>query len=355
MLDPTPVQPVASPVAADPSALLAEPLEAFAALAEAVAEASSGGGGGGGKRLRGSQVHDLRVAARRAEAALSVVDDLAGEEEAKALASVRKALRRLRRRAGRARDADVSLRQIRSIRPGCRGAQRAALERVTAALKTMRREARAELVEAAGDEPLGKFRRRARQVVAATSGAGSPAALGRASTRAVASALQRVEEAAREIERGPEHLHALRLRLKRLRYLMELAPALPGLVDTDGPAALRDTLRTLGDASDAQALLTLLREHAGHDGPGAHAGAGAGAAGLIERQQRAAERAYAQGLAAWQALRHLGFIERWMRAAQASAGPEPTADATGPRRANAPRAAASPAAHAGERVFDFSV
>ena len=120
----------------------------------------------------------------------------------------------------------------------------------------------------------------------------SPAAV-RAQARALASALRRYQAARRQLERaarsmGPDSadsaIHALRLKLKRVRYMRELL-APPGATGTRTVQSLANWQRSLGAISDQRTMLRLIDRRDAW--PGARADA---LAALRERLLRAERR-----------------------------------------------------------------
>jgi CHAD domain-containing protein len=203
-------------------------------------------------------VHHLRVAARRATAALDAFGDLLPE---KSLHAGRKALKRLRRAAGAARDADVFLTTARAWvvhqSPAERAglyfllghafaAREAAQDAVTAALKDWKA-ADAAAVNALPDLLQG----------------GKKEPLGDRAVRTLRGCLRKLNTAVRGDLDNYKKLHAVRVHAKRLRYSLEL------FVDCYPPAvreqlyprveAVQDILGAANDSHQAVALLDGLR------------------------------------------------------------------------------------------------
>jgi CHAD domain-containing protein len=199
-------------------------------------------------------VHKLRVAARRATAALDTFFDLLSR---KVYRKARKAIRRLRRAAGSARDADVFLAAVRTFsvhqspadRPGLHfllghafAARQAAQQRLVSALKSWDAQA-SDRVNAVPD----KLRRGDEELLA---------------DRAVPTLrrlMKKLSKAAQGNLDDARQLHALRVCAKRLRYALEL------FVDCY-PVAVRDQLLprveavqdALGAANDSHQAVILL-------------------------------------------------------------------------------------------------
>ncbi|MGE0303216.1 MAG: CHAD domain-containing protein [Phycisphaerales bacterium] len=152
-------------------------------------------------------VHQIRVISRRASAAAWALREALGGKERRGLL---RALRRIRRRAGPTRDADVAIEEAR--RSG-----RAVEDLVRARAGHARRLARSVCgVRLAGLAPV------------ATGGRGAPRFVDEART-ALARALHRVRR--RRNARSLKQVHALRRRLRRWRFTLEFfLPAFAGRV-----------------------------------------------------------------------------------------------------------------------------
>ena len=182
----------------------------LAAVREAIPAASNWG-------PDAEPVHHLRVTARRAGAALDAFDDLLPK---KARRKSRNALKRLRRAAGDARNADVILDGIRTWsvhqspadRPGLQfllghafAAREAAQERLAAALKEWESKA-ADKVYALPD----------------LCRSGDKDSLGGRAAPTLTKLLDKLESAAQDNLDDYQKLHAVRIQAKRLRYAVEL-------------------------------------------------------------------------------------------------------------------------------------
>jgi CHAD domain-containing protein len=199
-------------------------------------------------------VHHLRVAARRATAAIDTFHDLLPN---KVFRRGRKSLKRLRRAAGAARDADVFLAAVRTFavhqspadRPGLHfllghafAAREAAQGRLVAALKAWENKA-ADRVSALPDRIV----RDGHETVA-----------GRALS-VLPRLLKKLSSAAKRDLDDPANLHRVRVCSKRLRYAVELfVDAYPGEVRGQllpRIEAVQDALGTANDSRQAGALL----------------------------------------------------------------------------------------------------
>ena len=102
-------------------------------------------------------VHGLRVATRRAAAALDVFGETLTEKDA---VRASKRLRAIRRAAGEARDLDVQLKILGQTARTAKGASKRALERLASQTRARRREAHKPLVTVANKWPTRKLRER---------------------------------------------------------------------------------------------------------------------------------------------------------------------------------------------------
>lgn len=175
-----------------------------------------------------SPVHKLRVSTRRAASALIVFAPCIREKDAK---RARRALKRLRRSAGHMRDMDVlralAERSRRRLPPDLAPAIDAVLECAAAERERGRRRLR----RAAERHPMRELMGLRRRLIANLSSPESkspgddgavPMPFVEAGRDAISEALRAVRDASREDLTSLEHMHALRLAGKRLRYTMEI-------------------------------------------------------------------------------------------------------------------------------------
>ncbi len=201
-------------------------------------------------------VHKLRVATRRAAAALQTLAPVLPEKKAR---SVRRCLRRLRRSAGAARDADVLIAMLSRVLPraeaeeslGVRHVMDLAEKRAASARKALRAQ-----VRQGGRDDL---RRAARRLLSSLEGRGVGRSFAPFAAERLAEAAREFTAACDEDLRDFERLHALRLVAKRLRYTIEvLSPVLADVEPTlDALARLQDSL---GGANDSHEALARVNE-----------------------------------------------------------------------------------------------
>ncbi|MFN7020369.1 MAG: CHAD domain-containing protein [Phycisphaerales bacterium] len=252
-------------------------------------------------------VHQLRVAVRRAEAALHGFADVLPKRRCR---RTLKRLRRVRRAAGRARDLDVLIELLAAeTRTRDRSAARAARDLKERA-ESARHAAQALLARLDADHPKRKWSRILRKLTASI----DPARVGESIVRKLARRV--VRQAADEVTAAGRadlgqinHLHALRLKLKRLRYTIELfagcadpstikpilteMAALQTALGAAGDshrlcAECRDVIRESADPGAFQTLLRTLEPRAARDLESAmQAWAGVAASGLFSKLERA--------------------------------------------------------------------
>jgi CHAD domain-containing protein len=207
-------------------------------------------------------VHDMRVAIRRALAAMKLCQHAI---PAKTLAPHIKGLRRVGRALGAVRDLDVAMSNLRDFGRGLPEGQRQALKRVRATLSSRRANAHADLIALLDSKKHRKF------VVEFSAFCATPSSVhvrrGEASyefvpsevRHCVASIILRAFEAVRCYEvafRGDQlpvldSYHALRIQTKYLRYLLEFTQHLLGRDGETLITQLQGLQELLGELNDA--------------------------------------------------------------------------------------------------------
>lgn len=196
------------------------------------------------------RIHELRVATRRAGAALDVFRECLGK---KAYKAGRRHMRSLRRAAGEARDWDVLISRLMKEAEAIPSEDRAGVDMLVGYAIAHRIPSQTHLEKASPDYPYG-FER----FMAATIGAIRSKGIGRSTLASfarpiLASMLHRLNEAAAcERGRNYEHLHQVRIAGKRLRYAMEI------FVDCFGPALRRDLCPAI---AEMQQILGEVNDH----------------------------------------------------------------------------------------------
>ncbi len=261
---------------AELSARIADDLDARVRAFERAAKRAGRGG-------HEEAIHDLRVATRRLTEALGVwrtfLDPAAGDDAGKAL-------RRLRKRLGSARDAEVRYATIAELAPRAAGASAPMLELLLEGLERRRVRARARAAKAARPARIAR-------VLEAVDAARAPM-IGR-----IARLADPMREPRGRVEKRHERsdaalaravgsvdlgvLHEARIAVKKDRYAAECLDAVIGGVDASRIGRLRALQQALGAVQD-----------------------GAVAAAWIERlEQRALERGRSASAAAFASLREM--------------------------------------------------
>jgi len=204
-----------------------------------------------------NQVHKLRVATRRADAALRAFADLLDADKAK---KIRKALRGLRRAAGDTRDADVLIEALQEERESLGAGERDAASHLIERLQTQRLEGERRLIEQRDRTPPEKLRKRARKVASKIDDDSELARtpLREAGADRLETLLAKVRESGEADLQELENLHQLRIDAKRLRYAMEVvAPAMPKSASKAALGELKALQDTLGALNDRRTKIDL--------------------------------------------------------------------------------------------------
>jgi CHAD domain-containing protein len=164
-------------------------------------------------------VHQLRVATRRAGAALRIFADCLPE---KAFRAARKALRRLRRAAGAARDWDVFLMALAELPWPADDKRRPAVDFLHGYAVAQRAAAQETLRQACPDHPAEGARLLARTVAAVHRPHGEAQTLSDLARPWLGGLLRQLDAAAAADLDDYDNLHRVRILGKRLRYAMEV-------------------------------------------------------------------------------------------------------------------------------------
>jgi CHAD domain-containing protein len=200
-------------------------------------------------------VHDLRVASRRLRAALSLLE-AGGVRKARAW---RKAVRRVTRALGRARDLDVQIEFLREFRARRRGT--ADLDRLRGRLEARRRRVQKDVLKALERvENSGVLDAAAR---GGASGRVPAAAAAAARGRAAFHLRRRLDDLLAlapfvSCEDAAERHHRLRIAAKRLRYALEVFLPVFGRSMGSRIRAVKELQEILGDLHDCDVWIASL-------------------------------------------------------------------------------------------------
>ncbi len=253
-------------------------------------------------RFEAKLVHRLRVATRRSAAALDLFEPLLPESRMRA---VRRSLKKLRRAAADARDADVASLAMRGLFDSARStpAHAEALALALGVTSCERDAAADRLVERCLSIGPKLSRRADRLLRAARDRSSSDARFFPIALAALDAQIRCCREAAADDLTEPPLLHALRIECKHLRYTIE---AVGAVADEhalgDLYAALVDSQDRFGAVNDASELGARLERLAERLRQGAVAPGDeliAGLAELAEKQSRAARAMHEDFLAWW--------------------------------------------------------
>lgn len=212
-----------------------------------------------GDVIDGERVHKMRVATRRAEAALLAAESMIGDR--KALDAVRDSLGRVRRAGRVVRRCDVELGLLSRLLEGASGADSAsAIGYVMGRVAAERSRGERAVRKLRGRFSEKSFRRSVKRIARSIAPCpDDPGATGWAMEQ-IGAAFGEVRRIGASLETDPDRLHELRLALKRLRYQAELfepvvhAGAWRGLIEHLSVGQER-----LGSANDSAGLTRRVR------------------------------------------------------------------------------------------------
>jgi inorganic triphosphatase YgiF len=254
-------------------------------------------------------LHDMRVAVRRLRAALRVFQAAIPR---RLHDSMKRELAWLGHCLGAVRDVDVQLGRLIPSEPDralISAEQRAALAALEEHLQSERQKRRAELLAALNSPRylrllvrLERFSRSPARRRPRAAEARAPVAV--AGGRAIEKALSRLLKRGRRIQRAGaspsvEDLHQLRIRAKRLRYLLEFLRELTGKPGRRLVKRLVELQDLLGAHQDAVVAADLIRRYAAASEGGASSETLLGLGMLIGAQQHMAARARADFRKTW--------------------------------------------------------
>jgi exopolyphosphatase/guanosine-5'-triphosphate,3'-diphosphate pyrophosphatase len=304
----------------------------------------------GGSRLKGDKsvrlVHALRVGTRRAESAL---DAFAPLLDTRAAGSVATRLKRLRKAAGALRDPHVQLDAIRRVAKGAPKSHAAGLTHLAETVARLEAEARRPLRKAldkAARERLGDAEL-IKKVGAGDSGGPTLCEL---AVEGLGASVKAITKAGRGPLEDLDHVHALRVSLKKFRYALEIyIPCFAA--EARGPMVerLAAVQEALGAVNDAYTLRERMSAEAGRaaadaSAPGPSPAAARGLRTLEREQARRLEQAHRHVLGLWEGLSRERFFESLLSSlgpprpatqVEAKPGPGPApGPGSGPHRLN---------------------
>jgi CHAD domain-containing protein len=190
-------------------------------------------------------IHHLRVASRRATAALDAFGDRLRRRRGREL---RVQLRRLRQSAGQVRDRDVFLQQLSIWMKGRDATEQPGLDYLCGIWRHERERFRKKF-----QLRLSEHEQFSDRTETLTLRGGRKSTLGERAMDAVPELLDEFASAISDGGSKPESLHAVRIAGKRLRYGLELFAVCFAPGQLDAPYALVEELQdVLGDAHDAE-------------------------------------------------------------------------------------------------------
>lgn len=201
-------------------------------------------------RRDGESVHQLRVATRRAASILRAFPEVMPPRRAERL---RWRLRRIRRAAGAARDCDVLIERLSQS-----SSDRQAADLLMHRIRAQRREAQAALKRVYRRMKKKRFPRQARNLLDRVRwrGPGNEPKLAAMAGPALKPAVEAFVRAAEKDLSQASALHRLRIRCKRLRYVMELFAGVSGSnVAPELYPAVREIQDRLGAINDRVSAL----------------------------------------------------------------------------------------------------
>jgi inorganic triphosphatase YgiF len=247
-------------------------------------------------------LHDMRVASRRLRAALRTFGDGLPTRGRRTL---EEELRWLRRCLGTVRDLDVQLERVAASAAAAPAGQRRLLEPFQAHLRRERETRRAEMLAALdsaryrnlllGVERFALGGARRRPPVPAR------AAIGVAGQHALQRSLRRLLKRGKAVHQtpNPEDLHAVRIRAKQLRYILEFLRDITGKPGQRSVKRLVRLQDVLGAYHDAVVAADWVRVYAEKEGARCTPGMLLALGSLVGQETQAAEQRRAQFGRAW--------------------------------------------------------
>jgi inorganic triphosphatase YgiF len=247
-------------------------------------------------------LHDFRVAVRRLRAALRTFPQAVSPAAA---ASLRRELRWLGQVSGRVRDLDVQLARLQRPAAAVPAARGTAMRPLRAHLHAERRRQREAMLAALDSPRYFRLLRRLEHLGLERSACADAPPLARAGRRALKRAFHRLLACGDDIGARPAdaELHALRIRAKRLRYVLEF---LQGIAGKPARRVIKHVVQlqnVLGAHHDAVVAAACIRRYAEASSRRQAAAARRTLAGWATSEGRRARRAAAAFAKAWKQFR----------------------------------------------------
>lgn len=256
-------------------------------------------------------VHQLRVATRRAASAMSA---FGGCLKPKRAEEAGKTLKKLRKAAGAARDADVHLELFESLRERTDGDERVAVERAIESIRAEREHVQPRLIRAHEKNPDKKLAKRFDGLIGSVRPAPGAETLGALAAGSLAPLAAGIREAAGERPWTTDRLHEVRIAAKKLRYACEVFRC---CLDEETDRAFDDRfvplLDALGELNDSSNMVARLEAAADHDDAelaGLRDAPGAGVEALVGRFRAERDRRRDEAAAALDRLLASDFLDR---------------------------------------------
>ncbi len=200
------------------------------------------------------EVHRLRTRTRRVEAVAAALDP-DGDRQTRRLLKV---LKPVRRAAGGVRDLDVLIEDLARLR---QGAKSPALDRLIGYLNRMRRRSAGRLADTVSEQrkPARRSLKKYSRMLESAASGKKPVrseGIGEPDARGGSAADRLMDELARWPRLSAKNLHLFRLKVKKLRYVLEMDTA----PDAGLMAALADVKERIGEWHDWQQLAAMANE-----------------------------------------------------------------------------------------------
>lgn len=251
-------------------------------------------------------VHDLRVATRRLRAALRLFEPLLPKPLAD---GARRELRRLAKAVGAVRDLDVLGETMRARAVRLDPELRAGLGPLAVAIHDQHLAAVTALAKVLDSSPWRRTRERLVAFTRSTAASRRRERLGSIAARLVQPPLRSARRAGHRLTLGSpaSEFHRVRIRVKRLRYVLETMRGVGGRSVEKLVARLRSIQDILGIHQDATVAVAWLRAYAAR--PGVEAAVLLPVGAVIQALRKRSQKAQRRALEAWWKLERARLFE----------------------------------------------